>query len=124
MPWLLQGFDGADATFLSRNGYGGERLGILMLHIELFHVRGNAMGVGRLGVLMLHIELLHVSCDQIYSKPVATKSTPGRLGRKQVSIIAMKAIHCVLHRELLPVCCAKLHRELLPGNEYTHDIDL
>ena len=44
-------------------------LGILMLHIELFHVRGNAMGVGRLGILMLHIELLHVSCAQIWWRP-------------------------------------------------------
>ena len=76
----------ADATFLSHNGYGEGRLGILTLHIELLHVRGNAMGVGRLGILMLDIELLHVSCAQIYSRPVATKSTPGRLGRKQVSI--------------------------------------
>jgi hypothetical protein len=36
---LLQGFDGADATFLSRNGYGGDRLGILLLHKELLNVR-------------------------------------------------------------------------------------
>ena len=85
-----------------------------MLHIELFHVRGNAMGVGRLGILMLHIELLHVRCAQIYSKPVATKSTPGRLGRKQVSIycnesyslcIAQRATPCLLCKELSPVCC-------------------
>ena len=39
---------------MSHNGYGEERLGILMLHIELPHVRSNAMGVGRLGILMLH----------------------------------------------------------------------
>ena len=121
-PCMAAAYDGADATCLSHNGYGE----------------------GKLGILMLHIELLHVSCAQIYSRPVATKSTPGRLGRKQVSIycnesyslyITQRATPCllglllivgpratpdVLCRNLFPMCCLESYsrfffcRELLP----------
>ena len=91
---------------LSRNGYGGGRLEILMLHIELLNVRGNAMEVGSLGILMLHIELLHASCAQIYSKPVATKSTLCRLGRKQVSMHCNESYSlCVTQRATPCMLC-------------------
>ena len=73
-----------------------------MLHIELLYVRGNAMGVGRMGIMMLHIELLHVICAQIYSKPVVTKSTPGGLCRKQVSIYCNESYSLYITQRATP----------------------
>ena len=63
---------------------------------------GNAMGVGRMGTLMLHIELLHVIGALIYSKPVATKSTPGGLCRRQASIYCNESYSLYITQRATP----------------------